>query len=61
MGIFYKYPQSMFKSKNKYLYTCVPVKLKFYYIKVGFHGVKLYMLDCLHDWQFSFGCVRLTM
>ena len=43
------------------MFICIPVKLKFYYIKVGFDGVKLYRLDCLHDWQFSFGCVRLTM
>ena len=34
-----KYPQSMFLSKNKKnnIYPCIP---QFYYIKVGFIGVK---------------------
>ena len=35
-----KYPQSMFLSKNKKnnIYPCKP---QFYYIKVGFKGVKI--------------------
>ena len=35
-----EYPQSMFMSRNKknYAYTCKP---QFYYIKVGFKGVKI--------------------
>ena len=45
-----KYPQSMFLSKNKKnnVYPCIP---QFYYIKVGFIGVKLYrhvfVMHCL--------------
>ena len=31
-----EYPQSMFWSKNKKVYPCIP---QFYYIKVGFKGV----------------------
>ena len=36
-----KYPQSMFLSRNNKnnVYNCKP---QFYYIKVGFKGVKLY-------------------
>ena len=36
----YEYPQSMFSSKNKEnnVYPCKP---QFYYIKVGFKGVKI--------------------
>ena len=35
-----EYPQSMFLSRNKknYVYPCKP---QFYYIKVGFNGVKI--------------------
>ena len=36
-----EYPQSMFLSKNKKNNVC-PCKPQFYYIKVGFKGVKLY-------------------
>ena len=35
-----EYPQSMFLSKNK-KHNVYPCKPKFYYIKVGFKGVKL--------------------
>ena len=34
-----KYPQSMFLSRNKKI-TVYPCKPQFYYIKVGFKGVK---------------------
>ena len=37
-----EYPQSMFLSRNKQN-NVYPCKLQFYYIKVGFKGVKLYM------------------
>ena len=43
-----KYTQFMFKSKNKYLYASL-LNLSFTIIKVGFDGVELYRLDCLHD------------
>ena len=33
-----EYPQSMFLSRNKNVYPCKP---QFYYIKVGFKGVKI--------------------
>ena len=36
-----EYPQSMFLSRNK-KYNVYPCKPQFYYIKVGFKGVKLY-------------------
>ena len=37
----YEYPQSMFFSRNK-KNNVYPYKPQFYYIKVGFNGVKLY-------------------
>ena len=42
-----EYPQSMFLSKNKKnsVYSCKP---QFYYIKVGFKGVKI-IKACFHD------------
>ena len=35
-----QYPQSMFLSRNK-KNNVYPCKLQFYYIKVGFNGVKI--------------------
>ena len=35
-----KYPQSMFLSRNK-KYDVYPCKPQFYYMKVGFMGVKI--------------------
>ena len=35
-----KYPQSMILSRNKKI-NVYPCKLQFYYIKVGFKGVKI--------------------
>ena len=42
-----EYPQSMFLSRNKKknVYHCKP---QFYFIKVGFKGVKI-ILACFHD------------
>ena len=42
-----EYPHSMFLSRNKKnnVYPCKP---QFYYIKVGFKGVKI-ILACFHD------------
>ena len=40
----YEYPQSIFLTRNKkktYIHFCTPCKLQFYYIKVGFKGVKI--------------------
>ena len=36
-----KYPQSMFLSRNKKNNNVYPCKPQFYYIKVGFKGVKI--------------------
>ena len=46
-GGFNEYPQSMFLSRNKKdnIYTCKP---QFYYIKVGFKGVKI-IRACFRD------------
>ena len=43
-----EYPQSMFWAKNKKnnVYPCKP---QFYFIKVGFKGVKI-IKACFHDW-----------
>ena len=35
-----EYPQSMFLSRNKKINVC-PCKTQFYYIKVGFKGIKI--------------------
>ena len=42
-----KYPQSMFLSRNKKnnVYPCKP---QFYYIEVGFNGIKIISV-CFHD------------
>ena len=47
LGSSHKYPQSMFLSRNKKnnVYPCKP---QFYYIKVGFKGVKI-ILVCFCD------------
>ena len=42
-----EYPQSMFLSRNK-KNNVYPCKLQFYYIKVGFKGVKI-IKACFHD------------
>ena len=50
-----EYPQSMFLSRNKKnnVYTCKP---QFYYIKVGFKGVKI-IKACYRDvLAFPFNC-----
>ena len=49
-----EYPQSMFLSRNKKnnVYLCKP---QFYYIKVGFKGVKLYRHGFVMDFR-SFVC-----
>ena len=44
-----EYPQSMFSSKNK-KYNVYPCKPQFYYIKVGFKGVKI-IWACFSDVQ----------
>ena len=51
-----EYPQSMFSSKNKEnnVYPCKP---QFYYIKVGFKGVKI-IQACFRDEDF-FTCLHL--
>ena len=51
-----EYPQSMFSSKNKEnnVYPCKP---QFYYVKVGFKGVKL-IKACFRD-GFSYCIVKI--
>ena len=53
-----EYPQSMFLSRNKknIVYPCKP---QFYYIKVGFKGVKITYV-CFRD-VFSFWIVLLSL
>ena len=52
-----KYPQSIFLSRNKKnnVYPCKP---QFYYIKVGFKGVKITQA-CFRDGKFSSACTFL--
>ena len=47
-----EYPQSMFLSRNKknYVYPCKP---QFYFIKVGFEGVKSYRYVFVMDSDIS--------
>ena len=51
-----EYPQSMFLSRNKKnnVYPCKP---QFYYIKVGFKGVKI-ILACFRDDTYNMVCVE---
>ena len=47
-----EYPQSMFLSRNKKI-NVYPCKPQFYYIKVGFKGVKT-ILACFRDETLSY-------
>ena len=53
------YPQSMFLSRNKNnnVYPCKP---QFYYIKVGFKGVKI-IQACLRDVMFILRAMNITL
>ena len=46
-----EYPQSMFLSRNKKI-NVYPCKPQFYYIKMGFKGVKI-IKKCLRDDNYS--------